>query len=57
MFDVNQVEKDAKAEVAKEAGDQAKTQIKSKLKAIAAARSVVANLEREYEILLKTIAE
>lgn len=55
MFDITQVEKDAKAELAEEAGKIAKTKIKGKLKEISAARAVVANLEAEYAVLLKEI--
>jgi len=55
MFDINQVEKDAKAELVKERGEAAKKKIKEKLRQIATARQVVANLEGEYELMLKDI--
>lgn len=57
MFDIKKVEEEAKLEVAAEAGAKAKREIKAKLQAINAAKAVVSNLEREYGILLKTIAE
>ena len=56
MFDINEIERQAKAEVAEEQGKAAKVAIKKKLAAISAARAVVANLEREYEVLLREVA-
>jgi len=55
MFDVNQVVADAEKDLADEQAGQAKTKIKGKLREIAAAKAVVANLEREYGVLLRTI--
>lgn len=55
MFDVKKIEETARLELAKEQGEKAKTQIKSQLQKIAAARSVVSNLERDYEVLLREI--
>ena len=55
MFDIKEVEKAAREELAEEQSKNAKTKIKSKLKEIATARAIVANLEREYEILLQEI--
>lgn len=57
MFDVKKVEEEARAEVAKEEGDKAKAKIKGSLKSIAAAKAVLSNLEREHEVLLRTIGE
>ena len=55
MFDVKAVREEAEREIAAEAAEKAKFAIKAKLKAIGAARAVVANLEREYEVLLREI--
>ena len=55
MFDIKAVEAEAQKEVAEEAGKAAKGKIKESLKKIAAARAVVANLEREHEVILRTI--
>jgi hypothetical protein len=55
MFDIKQIEADAKKEVAEEEGKAAKAAIKSKLQQISKARAVVANLEREYEVLLREV--
>ena len=55
MFDINDVQKQAEAEIAKEAADKAKGKIKDHLKRIASAKAVVANLEREYQVLLAEI--
>lgn len=55
MFDIKKAEAEAREEVAKEAQEAAKAQIKAKLKSIEQARRVVANLEREYEVLLREV--
>lgn len=55
MFDINQVEKDALAELAKERADKAKGKIKASLQAIARARAVVDNLELEHAVLMRDI--
>lgn len=52
MFDIKAVEAEARKELAKEQGEVAKGKLKAKLKAIAAAKAVVANLEREYGALI-----
>ena len=57
MFDVKKVQDEAKEELAKERGEAAKKKIKTKLKDIEAARLIVRNLEREYEVLLEDIGE
>lgn len=55
MFDINAVEKEAKAELAKDRADKAKGRIKEKLRQIAAAEQIVTNLKGEYTLLLKDI--
>jgi len=55
LFDVKAAEAEAQKEIADEAVEAAKTKIKGKLQEITKAELVVANLRREYEILLKTI--
>lgn len=55
MFDVSAAQKQAQEELAKEASDKAKGKIKEHLKKIASAKAIVANLEREYEVILKEI--
>jgi hypothetical protein len=55
MLDITEVEKQAREELAKEQGEKAKSKIKDKLKQISAARQIVANLEHEYEVLLREI--
>lgn len=56
-FDIKKVEEEARKEVSEEQATKAKGQIKAKLKAIADAKAVVANLEKEYQVLLLTIGE
>lgn len=56
MFDIKTIEAEARKEVAEEQGKAAKAQIKAKLQAISKARAIVANLEREYEVLLREVA-
>jgi hypothetical protein len=56
LLDIKKVQEEAEAEVAKEEASKAKESIKAHLKKIAAARAVVSNLEREYEVLLRTVA-
>lgn len=56
MFDITKVQQEAEAEIAKESAAKAKESIKAHLKKIAAAEAVVANLRREYEVLLRTVA-
>ncbi|MFG1395898.1 hypothetical protein [Roseixanthobacter pseudopolyaromaticivorans] len=57
MFDIKEVEKQARAEIAKERGDKAKARLKDKLKQIAAAERIVQNLKNEYEVLLLEIGD
>ena len=55
MFDVNEVQKQAEAEIAAEQSAAAKSRIKNHLLKLAAARKVVANLEAEYQVILADI--
>ena len=55
MFDIKKIEAEAREELAEEQGKAAKASLKAKLKAISQARAVVANLEREYEVLLREV--
>jgi GTP1/Obg family GTP-binding protein len=55
MFDVKEVEKQAREELATERATGAKAKIKSHLAKIEAARKIVANLEEEYAVLLRDI--
>ena len=57
MFDVKKAQEAAEAELAEDRCKEAKKRIKSKLQAIAAAKKVVQNLEREYTVLLEDIGE
>ncbi len=56
MFDITAAEKEAREELAKEQLTAAKSKIKDSLKKIAAAEAVVANLRREHEVLMRTVA-
>lgn len=55
LFDIKAVEADAKAELQKEASEKARGKIKAKLREIAAAEKIVANLRGEYNVLLQDI--
>lgn len=55
MFDIKELERQARDEVNEERAKDAKTKIKAKLKAIAAAEAVAANLRQEYAVLLRDI--
>lgn len=55
MFDIKKAEEEARKEVAEEQASAAKSKIKAKLKAIADAKKIVANLEHEYEVLLREL--
>jgi hypothetical protein len=55
VFDVKKVEAEARAEISKEQGEAAKKKIIGKLRQIAQAEAVVANLRLEYEALLRDI--
>lgn len=55
MFDIKELERQARDEVHEERAKDAKTKIKAKLKAIVAAEAVVVNLRQEYAVLLRDI--
>jgi hypothetical protein len=55
LLEIKQAVAEAEAELKEEAVKVAKGKIKESLKRISAAESVVANLRREHEVLLKTI--
>lgn len=55
FIDIKAVEAEALKEVQEDAAKAAKGKIKESLRKISAARAVVANLEREHEVILKTI--
>jgi hypothetical protein len=55
MFDIKKVEAEAQSELAAEKATAAKSKIKAKLKQIADAERIVANLRDEYGVLLRDI--
>jgi len=55
MFDINEVEKEAREEIRVEQAEKAKEQIKGKLAAIAKAEKVVSTLKKDYDLLLLEI--
>ncbi len=55
MFDIKEVEKEARIELAAEQADKAKGKIKTLLKQIEASRKVTINLEHELEVLMQDI--
>ncbi|MDR3474517.1 MAG: hypothetical protein P4M09_22940 [Devosia sp.] len=57
MFDIKEVEAEAKRELAEEKGKAAKGKIKDSLKRIAAAEAIVRNLREEHAVLLADIGE
>ena len=57
MFDINEVEKQARQEVQEEQKSKAIEKMKTAIKKLSAARAVVRNIEREIEELKVTIAE
>ena len=57
LFDVNEVEKEALAEVAKERSDNARKKLKAKLVEIEKSKAVTRNLEAEYAALKLEITE
>lgn len=57
MFDIKKVTEEARREIAEEKAKKAKEAIKSKLRSLAAAESVVANIKREIADLEASIAE
>lgn len=57
MFDIKKVEEDAKAEIAKEKAEKAKTALVKKLRERDSAQAIVANIDREIEDLKASIAD
>lgn len=57
LLDIISVQEEAEKEIREEATKVAKSKIKDSLRNIAKAKSIVANLEREHEVLLRTIGE
>lgn len=57
MFDIKKVQEEVEKEVQEEQMKEAKRRMKVKLKQVADAKTVLANLEREYEDLLHAISE
>lgn len=57
MFDINELEKEVDAEVAKEVIDAAKDKLKAKRRDIQRAKAVLRNLENEYKALLLEVSE
>lgn len=55
MFDIKAVEQEAKDELAKEMGAQAKGKIKASLRTIAMAEKALLNARQEHEILMRDI--
>lgn len=57
MFDIKKVEAEARAEVTKEQEALAKSKVKAHLAKIAQAEAVLANLKREYAVLLASLGD
>ena len=57
MLDIKAIEAEVKKELSKDLLDKAKSRLKIKLAQVESAKVVLANLNREYEDLLVTIAE
>jgi len=55
MLDVDQIVAEAQADVTKELADAAKKRVVGSLRAIASAKTVLANLEREHAAILRDI--
>lgn len=55
MFDIKKVQKEAEAEIREEMAKKAKDKIKAKLREIASAEKILANLRNEYEVLLREV--
>lgn len=56
VFDIKAAQAEAEKEIAQEETNEAKGKIKAHLRKLAQARAVVANLEHEYEVLLRSLA-
>lgn len=57
MIDINAVEAEARAEVAKEEQGKAKTALVKKMRELATAKKIVANIERELDDLKASLAD
>lgn len=57
LFNVKEAQEQAAKEVKEEAIKKATGQIKGSLQKIEAAKQVLVNLEKEHEVLLRTIGE
>ncbi|MDE2107360.1 MAG: hypothetical protein KGL39_59745 [Patescibacteria group bacterium] len=57
MFDIKKVEDEAKAEIAKEQAEKAKTALVKKLRDLENAKRIVANIQREIDDLKASIAD
>ena len=55
MFDIKQVEAEARKELAEERAKEAKKKLKDKLQQIAKSEAVTAALKRDYELLLMEV--
>jgi phage shock protein A len=57
MFDILTLEAEARAQVAKETSEKAKSALVKKLRELEAARNIVRNVEREIEDIKASIAD
>lgn len=57
MFDIKKVKEDANKEIAEEKAERAKKALVAKLRELDAAKSVVANIERQIADLEASIAD
>lgn len=57
MIDIKAIKAEARAEIAKELGEKAKSAIKAKLRLLELAKDAVRNIEREVEDLEASIAD
>lgn len=55
MFDITQIEKEAREELSEELGKSAKAKIKAKLREINMAEKALMNMRQEYQVLLRDI--
>jgi hypothetical protein len=57
MIDIKKVKEDARAEIAKEQGEKAKSALVKKLRDLSNAQNIVRNIEREVADLEASIAD
>lgn len=57
MVDIKKIQQEARAEIAKEQGEKAKTALVKKLRDLASAQAIVRNIEREVADLEASIAD